>query len=101
LIWQSLACTAACGNHRHLPPDEVSGERGQLVVLPPCPSVFDQNASPFDEALFGCCARAASGHAAAAPSAANNLRRPMVTVMRPSRARVRKCNDTTDRKLEV
>ena len=36
------------------------------------------------------------GHAAAAPpSAASNSRRPMVTVMRPSRARVRKCNDTT------
>src|SRR6516165_6413476 len=37
---------------------------------------------------FGCCARAASGHAAAAPpSAASNSRRPMVPVMRPSRAR--------------
>src|SRR5262249_42462434 len=36
----------------------------------------------------GCCARAASGHAAAAPpSATNNSRRPMVTVIRPSRAR--------------
>src|SRR6266481_6820106 len=36
---------------------------------------------------LGCCARAASGHATAAPpSAANNSRRPMVTVMRPSRA---------------
>src|SRR5262249_53443305 len=35
-----------------------------------------------------CCARAASGHAAAAPpSAASNSRRPMVTVIRPSRAR--------------
>src|SRR5262249_7461675 len=35
-----------------------------------------------------CCACAASGHAAAAPSsAANNSRRPMVTVIRPSRAR--------------
>jgi len=34
-----------------------------------------------------CCARAASGHAAALPSAANNSRRPMVTVIRPSRAR--------------
>src|SRR5262249_22633913 len=33
-------------------------------------------------------ARAASGHAAAAPpSAASNSRRPMVTVIRPSRAR--------------
>src|SRR5215472_17071118 len=35
-----------------------------------------------------CFARAACGHAAAAPpSAASNSRRPMVTVMRPSRAR--------------
>src|SRR6516225_4098154 len=35
-----------------------------------------------------CCARAASGHAATAPpSAASNSRRPMVTVIRPSRAR--------------
>ena len=33
------------------------------------------------------CARAASGHAAAPPSAASNSRRPMVTVIRPSRAR--------------
>ena len=37
--------------------------------------------------IAGCCARAASGHAAAPPSAASNSRRPMVTVMRPSRAR--------------
>jgi transposase len=37
---------------------------------------------------LGCRARAASGHAAAAPpSAASNSRRPMVTVIRPSRAR--------------
>src|SRR5262249_45640904 len=35
-----------------------------------------------------CCARAASGHAAATPpSAASNSRRPMMTVIRPSRAR--------------
>ena len=35
-----------------------------------------------------CCARAESGHAAAAPpSAASNSRLPMVTVIRPSRAR--------------
>jgi hypothetical protein len=47
--------------------------------------------------MVGCCARAASGHAAAPPTAASNSRRPMVTVMRPSRARVRKCNDTTPR----
>jgi hypothetical protein len=38
--------------------------------------------------IAACCARAASGHAAAAPpSAASNSRRPMVTVIRPSRAR--------------
>src|SRR5262245_14943545 len=35
----------------------------------------------------GCCARAASGQAAAPPSPASNSRRPMVTVIRPSRAR--------------
>jgi len=38
--------------------------------------------------IAACCARAASGHAAAAPpSATSNSRRPMVTVIRPSRAR--------------
>src|SRR6516164_3380410 len=47
--------------------------------------------------IAGCCVRSASGHAAAPPSATNNSRRPMVTVIRPSRARVRKCNDTTPR----
>ena len=36
--------------------------------------------------IAACCALAASGHAAAAPpSAASNSRRPMVTVIRPSR----------------
>src|SRR5262249_32736879 len=40
--------------------------------------------------IAGCCARAASGHATAAPpSATSNSRRPMVTVIRPSRAKVR------------
>ena len=39
-----------------------------------------------------CCARAASGHAAAPPSVAKKFRRPMVTVIRPSRAR---CVDGT------
>ena len=42
--------------------------------------------------IAGCCARAKSGHAAAPPSATNNSRRPMVTVIRPSRAR---CVKTT------
>src|SRR5215831_12128605 len=44
--------------------------------------------NPIVGTLPGCCARAASGHAAAAPpSAASNSRRPIVTVIRPSRAR--------------
>src|SRR5215472_18688931 len=38
--------------------------------------------------MAGCCARAASGHAAATlPSATSKSRRPMMTVIRPSRAR--------------
>src|SRR5262249_42906755 len=37
--------------------------------------------------IAACCARAASGQAAAPPSAARNSRRPMVTVIRSSRAR--------------
>ena len=38
--------------------------------------------------IADCCARTATGHAAAVPpSAARNSRRPMVTVIRPSRAR--------------
>src|SRR5262249_52124326 len=48
--------------------------------------------------IAGCCARAVSGHAPTAlPSAASNSRRPMVTVIRPSRARCVKDNDTTPR----
>src|SRR5262245_15022349 len=44
-----------------------------------------------------CCARAASGHAAAPPSAASNARRPMVTVIRPLPREVREGNGTTTR----
>src|SRR5262249_48288541 len=44
--------------------------------------------TPIRRICLGCCARAASGHAAAVPpSATSNSRRPMVTVIRPSRAR--------------
>src|SRR5215831_8360582 len=50
---------------------------------------------PMVGSLPGCGARAASGHVAAAPpSATSNSRRPMVTVIRPSRARCVK-DDTT------
>src|SRR5262249_39854548 len=48
--------------------------------------------------IAGCCARAASGQAAAAlPSATSNSRRPMVTVIRALPCEVRKWNDTTPR----
>jgi hypothetical protein len=44
--------------------------------------------TPIVGSLLGCCARALSGHAAAAPpSATSNSRRLMVTIIRPSRAR--------------
>ena len=44
--------------------------------------------NPMVGSLPACCARAASGQAAIMPpSAASNSRRPMVTVIRPSRAR--------------
>src|SRR6516165_8085092 len=44
--------------------------------------------TPIRRIRSGCCARAPTGHdAAAPPSAASNSRRPMVTVIRPSRAR--------------
>src|SRR6516165_8951344 len=50
------------------------------------------------QSLFSGWAHTKGGHAAAAqPSAASNSRRPMVIVMHPSRARVRKFNDTTPR----
>src|SRR6516162_1072494 len=52
--------------------------------------------TPIRRIRLDCCACAASGHAATAPpSAASNSRRPMVTVIRPSRARVLKRDDTT------
>src|SRR5262249_55469140 len=50
-----------------------------------CSGELAKSAPPTGTAC--CCARAASGHAAAPPSAASNSRRPMVTVIRPSRAR--------------
>jgi len=51
------------------------------------PSLVDKS-TPMRRIRSPCCARAASGHATAAPpSAASNPRRPMVTVIRPSRAR--------------
>src|SRR5262249_8793768 len=52
-----------------------------------CPAGVLAPRKPMVGSFPGCCARAASGHAAAPPSAASNCRRPMVTVIRPSRAR--------------
>src|SRR5262249_11894456 len=56
--------------------------------------VKDMDLEPETTGIAGCCARAASGHAAATPpSATSNFRRPMVTVIRPSRARCVKERD--------
>ena len=66
----------------------------RLTELGKLPSSF----TPMRRIRSVCCARAASGQAAAAPpSAASNSRRPMVTVIRPSRGEVRKRNDTMPR----
>src|SRR5262249_26777153 len=97
----------------HLPVYQIRRECREPIELILRPAEFDRHVVAVDEPGFlqtvadsrnpitgiaGCCARAASGHAAAnPPSAASNSRRAMVTVMRPSRARVRKCNDTTPR----
>ena len=79
----------------------LSDEYGQLLLSRPpdfkrIPRGRETSANGAPTGI-GCCARAASGHAAAPPSAASNSRRPMVTVIRPSRAKVRKWNDTTPR----
>jgi len=58
--------------------DLVAQKRDYIIIRESYASFF----------IPACCARAASGHAAAAlPRAASNSRRPMVTVIRPSRAR--------------
>jgi hypothetical protein len=60
---------------------DVLVSQGQNMVEPwPCEACCTD--------IADCCARATSGQGTAAlPSAANNSRRPMVTVIRPSRAR--------------
>ena len=65
------------------------GERVRRVgVLVPAAAGDPALTKPTTGIADCCCARAASGHAATAPpSAASNSRRPMVTVIRPSRAR--------------
>ena len=101
-------------NASHSPLYELGGERRQPVVMTIGPTIIDRDILTLDEAGvvkamlhdrnerrighwlrplsspitgIGCCARAASGHAATAPpSAAINSRRPMWIAMRPSRA---------------
>ena len=67
-----------------------------VVNTPPGLSAARFTSTPMRRARSPCCACAARGHATATPpSAASNSRRPMVTVIRPSRARVLKRDDTT------
>jgi hypothetical protein len=72
--------------------DRIGPPPNNIRLLHSAPRRSHFHSDPGGTPLLGlglaCCARAASGHAAAAlPSAASNSRRPMVTVIRPSRAR--------------
>src|SRR6516225_7409527 len=69
-----------------------ASERQQIAAL----ATQEFLLAPIRRIRLDCCACAASGHAATAPpSAASNSRRRRVTVIRPSRARVLKRDDTT------
>jgi Transposase zinc-binding domain len=78
----------SCRNHlfRRLFLDRLTAAHKQLQFFGNHTPLADAQAFA---AYAGCCARAASGHAAAPPSAASNFRRPMVTVIRPSPCEVR------------
>jgi hypothetical protein len=66
----------------HPMPSKLAEERGLIGAATDCPSPAQTSTRPL------CSARAVSDHATAAPpSAASNSRPPMVTVIRPSRAR--------------
>src|SRR5262249_22184928 len=69
--------------------------KGSTIYAKPVAGVLLRNPTT---GIAGCCARAASGHAATAPpSAAINSRRPMVTGnVSPSCEAVCLVNDTTD-----
>src|SRR5262249_24864402 len=59
--------------------------KGSTIYAKPVAGVLLRNPAT---GIAACCARTASGHAAAAPpSVAKDFRRPMVTAIRPSRAR--------------
>ena len=103
----SAAGTVACGNHGHLTTNQIGRQRRQSIVLALRPAILDRHVLTLDIAGFlqalaerghvsarirsgdaplrnpitgiaGCCARAASGHAAAAPpSSVTNSRRLM------------------------
>ena len=95
---------ARCDDHCHLAADQIGRQRWQPIVLILRPAVFDRDVLTFDIAgllqaltecghtkaraaaggpplrkpitgIAGCCARAASGHAAAPPSSVMNSRR--------------------------
>ena len=108
--------TIGRGNHGHLAANQICRHYRQSIVMPLSPGGSRQARCVLQQSQFhsdpgerrrprcaysqadpalrnpitgiaACCACAASGHAAAPPTAASNSRRPMVTVIRPSRAR--------------
>jgi hypothetical protein len=111
------ACTAThtrsvCGEvasrsvSRQSEPSPTSGGREILSTPPPKRSGLRSPVLASEvrsRTSYGaCCARAASGQVAAAPpSATSNSRRPMVTDIRPSRARVHNRNDTIPRECSL
>ena len=100
--------TGRC-NHSDLATNQIDRHCGQSIILALCPAIFDHDVLAVDVARFvqalakrghvvayapgdallrnpitgiaGCCARAASGHAAAPPSSVMNSRRPMKAVI--------------------
>ena len=114
------------GNHCHLATDQIGRQCWQSIVVALGRPVLDRDVPTLEKASFlkpwrnastrccsasqsmscrgtrspaslGCCARAASGHAAAAPPSVNmNSRRRMWIAMRPSRRGSCACNRGDD-----
>jgi hypothetical protein len=79
-------------NYIDVAPDEFGCDLGKPLAAALCPAIFDRKATYLQPegvltpgnpitGIAGCCACAASGQTAAAPSVAKNFRRPMQPAM--------------------